>query len=522
MFRDTQEINMDCSICAEKITKKRFLIECPFCEDGSVCVECAKKYVLLDGPEEGFKPGDRGCIICKKKWDDEYIEYMFGSDVYEAYIYLRKTTLLEREKSLFQITQPFAVYAKHKKEIIQTNNRLQIIRSALLDRVKEVELEITLNLGKIKDKPEDLTKIQYIMACPLIHEKGEICKGFIDITWRCNICSTNICNRCHSILSDPKMEISKSNTVGKKNAVHKCKQQDILSAKLIIGDTKPCPGCASRIQKLDGCSQMFCTNCMTAFDWDTMKIIKGVIHNPHYYDFVRDGIIEGSRVPGDIPCGGMVDFWRIGLSQYRIKSGIHTQLSIYHELATEMQEYLEDLVELKTPQDLLRDLRVEYILGEIQTEKEYMNKIYDLTIYIQQCQIEKESLETLLALFSERYRNMRDEAKRIMEQKKYMSTIRKYRLLSIVQRRKNLEEYLVNILEELRGSIEIINETFVTNNINPIDLPDPEDKKEYKNTPRLHYTGFRIKELRQFIDEERVMARQNLMYLDDDYGIDDE
>jgi intein/homing endonuclease len=56
---------------------------------------------------------------------------------------------------------------------------------------------------------------------------------------------------------------------------------------------------------LRNCSQMFCTQCHTGFDWNTgKKMTNGVIHNPHYFDYIKQlngGVMP--RGPGDIPCG---------------------------------------------------------------------------------------------------------------------------------------------------------------------------------------------------------------------------
>ena len=56
---------------------------------------------------------------------------------------------------------------------------------------------------------------------------------------------------------------------------------------------------------LRNCSQMFCTQCHTGFDWNSgKKVVSGPIHNPHYFDYIKQlngGVIP--RSPGDIPCG---------------------------------------------------------------------------------------------------------------------------------------------------------------------------------------------------------------------------
>jgi hypothetical protein len=61
------------------------------------------------------------------------------------------------------------------------------------------------------------------------------------------------------------------------------------------------------IFKISGCPQMWCPSCHTVFNWDTLEVETGVIHNPHYFEFQRrmnGGVIP--RTPGDVPCGGRV------------------------------------------------------------------------------------------------------------------------------------------------------------------------------------------------------------------------
>ena len=53
---------------------------------------------------------------------------------------------------------------------------------------------------------------------------------------------------------------------------------------------------------------MWCTQCHTAFSWRTGEIETHVVHNPHYFQWMRE---QGSgavpRAPGDVPqpCGGV-------------------------------------------------------------------------------------------------------------------------------------------------------------------------------------------------------------------------
>ena len=57
---------------------------------------------------------------------------------------------------------------------------------------------------------------------------------------------------------------------------------------------------------LRNCSQMFCICCHTAFDWNTLKIETGVIHNPEYFEYLRrTGTIE--RNPNEVLCGRELD-----------------------------------------------------------------------------------------------------------------------------------------------------------------------------------------------------------------------
>jgi hypothetical protein len=64
------------------------------------------------------------------------------------------------------------------------------------------------------------------------------------------------------------------------------------------------------IYKIEGCAQMFCTECHTAFNWNTLRIENGIIHNPHYFEWMRRQNENGGQVernPNEILCGRELD-----------------------------------------------------------------------------------------------------------------------------------------------------------------------------------------------------------------------
>jgi hypothetical protein len=137
---------------------------------------------------------------------------------------------------------------------------------------------------------ETTARREFIMGCPV-----EDCRGFLSSAYKCGTCDSWACQACLVVLG------------AEKDESHVCNPDTVESAKMIRAETQPCPKCGTRIFKIDGCDQMFCVmeGCGTAFSWNTGHIVTGIIHNPHYYEWLRRNGAAPEREAGDIPCGGM-------------------------------------------------------------------------------------------------------------------------------------------------------------------------------------------------------------------------
>jgi hypothetical protein len=122
---------------------------------------------------------------------------------------------------------------------------------------------------------------------------------------------------------------------------------------------------------------MWCPDCHTAFSWLTGQIVNGVIHNPHYYEFLRkEGNGVAPRNIGDVPCGGIPGYTRIHrLLRPTSSTGTGVAYSeqsrviiAIHRIASEIQDQRIGNYQGRFNVNDNGDLGVRYLMKEVSKE----------------------------------------------------------------------------------------------------------------------------------------------------------
>tara|TARA_B100001173_G_scaffold255270_1_gene227012 strand:- start:3085 stop:4215 length:1131 start_codon:yes stop_codon:yes gene_type:complete len=300
---------------------------------------------------------------CKNELDREFIDssctVRFRNVEYKTHL---ENILFEKEKARMPETQPeveriikMRTLREKYYSLLTALRYYRIDRQNALDMEEETEqwdnqinttevylAQLTYDMNVLRYNNVEIdTGRNFIKMCP----NGE-CRGFIDNDFVCGICKKQFCKKCNEELHEN----------------HVCIPETVETIKLINKDTKPCPKCATMIYKIDGCAQMWCTNCNTAFDWRTGNLVKGRIHNPHFFEFKKR-----SREHGDIPCGGRPSISE--LSDKKASNEILDLLITLHRIDNELIHRYGDIYD-----DDNHHLRISYMLNSI-SEYEFKKEL---------------------------------------------------------------------------------------------------------------------------------------------------
>jgi hypothetical protein len=429
---------MECAVCCEKLNKSNFKpVECGFCTDFIACVTCVKRY-LLETTQNAH------CMNCKHEWSRvDLINKLPKTFILNEYKKRRQDLIEERERSMMPATQPYVeiqIATRNVLNIVREINQIRSERynkqiSAITDEYLKIEIDIVRKEHKIRCINHDIQckeralriergryRAQFIRQCPMPD-----CRGFLSTAWKCGLCDTHVCSKCHEPRDGNEIEerdeneteeqadneiieqegnanieqegnviagqADNPNTTNKPK--HVCNPNNVETAKLLKSDTKPCPKCACMIFKISGCDQMFCTQCHTAFSWTTGAIETRIIHNPHYFQYLREQAngAEIPRNPLDNPCEDIMpdgQAFNYQMAQY-ILAQVNNIPSFMIEIinndtgevehkSLKMQEIMHDEIRwtnhvvannLQAPvgMNANSDLRIKYMMNDITEEK---------------------------------------------------------------------------------------------------------------------------------------------------------
>lgn len=346
----------ECTVCYNMM-RVVDVITCLHCLY-SACRTCYTTYFM---DESTPMPN---CMKCHREFTRDFLNNNFtqkfiNTDLRDKH----RKRIIQRELSLLPATQPTAEAVKRKTQV---DERIAKLKEELAFAMAE-----SRELGRFGTSDQMVkTTHTYGRKCP---NEAESCRGFLNPRWKCEMCSKYACRNCHELIGVDK------------DAPHECDPGRVETAKLIEQETKPCPKCFTRITKIEGCDQMWCTACNDcAFSYRN-GAIETVIHNPHYAEYVRNRGQIMERPIGEIRCGREIDHYMANDIERAVRRRItpilndaerHTILTkissicqgIIHLRQVELRRFMVDRLTNNT------DLRVQLLLGNI-TEEQFNTKV---------------------------------------------------------------------------------------------------------------------------------------------------
>jgi hypothetical protein len=286
----------ECSVCRDAFnasTRRR--VTCAHCP-GDACLACVKQYAIVTD--------DPVCTLCSHPWSLNFLDSVVPRAFLEnEYRLKREQVLLERELAQLPATQGLARMEIERRDVARQCEQLKTERRALTARLNDVNAHITRledrawHLGNVvagvepmpdeedgpgarmdssseHEREREAERRAFVRRCPV-----DGCTGFLGARHVCGMCGSRACRECHAVVSLPGQDHAAA------AAAHVCDPDAAASARLIASECKPCPKCAAPVYKVDGCDQMWCTQCHTAFCWRTGRVETGRIHNPHWCEW---------------------------------------------------------------------------------------------------------------------------------------------------------------------------------------------------------------------------------------------
>lgn len=315
-----------CEVCIEEKDTSQ-CAECKY----KICAHCLLSYLSA-------KIGAPTCPQCHDTWTFAQVKRKLGKK-FTVFCERYGAKLLKKEEPVLRLLQPKVLILR---ELEQIYSRRRIV----YEQLTQIDAQIAALRTKIKERNID---VRVTARCPV-----EQCRGFIMNDGECSLCKSQLCDECGEIEDNE----------------HKCDLGIVESRLLIQNDSKPCPNCNSPVYAIPGgCCQMFCTVCLVAFDWNTCAIETGIVHNPHYKEYIKKEYNFTPRAEGE---GHATLFWEVSESPPLNSARIATLAR--HFYREELHARTVFLVRLDTKK--MQQQRLNY-LAEKTTEQNFVEQLLD-------------------------------------------------------------------------------------------------------------------------------------------------
>ena len=332
-----------CPVCCDAYTKTtRPPVSCFSCSY-EACSRCVRSFLLST-------PAEPHCMNCRHVWNREFLDAHLTRAWREGELKRHRAALLfDRERSMLPATQPAVETELQKRAVAKEVEEIAIKVAHLKKELKEAEAALDrrrffLQNGRWPEETEAKpVRREFVAACP-----SETCRGFLSTAYKCGTCQRQFCSACRELQAED----------------HVCDPSLVATIKAIVSDSRPCPSCGTAISKVSGCDQMYCTQCDTAFSYSTGARIKGVIHNPHYFERLHKlGLAAGNQ---EVPC-------QQGLPTYLELRRVCPDTTVMFRRLYQATLHVQETVMPAYPNPAIpadnTDLRVKYLLKEIDEHK---------------------------------------------------------------------------------------------------------------------------------------------------------
>ena len=233
-----------CLICAEDFNRtKHAPISCQYCSF-TACSTCCQRYMLDQEANVCMNKSKKAdnTFICQKEWTRKFVVDNFPKTwVNNTWKDMNAKVGVEREKALFPATMGIIEERKAKDKIKQQLNNINSEIKRLRRNKHNFEIMLRNGGDVVASKSVSIGR-----KCP-----DSECRGYLSTQWKCGVCEKWACSECHVIKGI------------RRDSEHTCDPDTRATAQLLAKDTKPCPKCHTPIHKIEGCDQMWCTQCQT-------------------------------------------------------------------------------------------------------------------------------------------------------------------------------------------------------------------------------------------------------------------